>query len=133
MLRKIILVFAFVSIIFAFSCSPVESPPNAGGKRAIITDRTGREWEVTHAQDTYGMNPNFYNYGLGVGAIASVDNPTIIAEGEPGYPGADSNIRVFGVDHNGEQRAYSLSALAGHEVFNDIYPGESEKYLAVTF
>ena len=109
-----------------------ESDPDAD-RQALIRDRTGREWDVTHARDVYGMDPSFFNFGLGVGAIPSVDGPEIIAEGEPGYPEPDSGVQVFGVDHNGEQRAYSVSALTRHEVFNDIFPGESDRYLAVTF
>ena len=100
---------------------------------AIIIDRTGREWDVTHARDVYGMNPAFFNYGIGIGAIPSVDDPIVLEEGDSGYPSFDSRINVFGVNHNGEQRAYSVSALTRHEVFNDVYPGESNQYLAVAY
>jgi hypothetical protein len=79
------------------------------------------------------MNPAYFNYGLGVGAIPSVDDPTIFEEGDAGYPDPDSRIRVFGVNHNGEQRAYNVDSLGRHEVFNDIYPGESNQYVAVTY
>jgi hypothetical protein len=99
----------------------------------FIKDRTGRPWDVTHARDIYDMNPDHFNYGLGIGAIPSVDTPTILEEGAPGYPDSDSRTAVFGVDHNGEQRAYSVSALSRHEVFNDIFPGESNRYVSVTF
>ena len=100
---------------------------------ASITDRTGRVWDVTHARDVYGMNPSYFNYGLGFGAIASVDDPTVLEEGDSGYPSPDSRVEVFGVSRNGEQRAYSVSALARHEVFNDVYPGESNQHLAVAY
>jgi hypothetical protein len=100
---------------------------------AIITDRTGRSWDVAHARDVYGMNPSYFNYGLGIGAISSVDDPTIFDEGDSGYPSSDSRIQVFGVDRNGERRAYSVTALTRHEVFNDTYPGESGQYLAVAY
>ena len=122
-----------VAIAYA-GCPSVAGPtPGPGGGPAVIQDRTGRAWDVTHARDVYGMDPRFFNFGLGVGAIPSVDGPEIISEGEPGYPEPDSGVRVFGVDHNGEQRAYSVSALTRHEVFNDVFPGESDRYLAVTF
>ena len=127
-----ILVCAPIALI-TLGCSVAEMPINTEENRVIITDRTGREWDVTHARDVYDMNPDFYNYGLGIGAIQSVDNPTIIKEGELGYPTPDSQMPIFGVNHNGEQRAYSINDLARHEVFNDRYPGKSEQYVAVTF
>jgi hypothetical protein len=119
--------------------TPVPSPapsPNTGAQvdnPAIITDRAGREWDVTHARDYYNMNPDYFNYGLGINVIPSVDDPIVLKEGDLGYPDPDSSIQVFGITHNNEQRAYSVSALSRHEVFNDIYPGESNQYLAVTY
>ncbi|MFC1902920.1 DUF3179 domain-containing (seleno)protein [Chloroflexota bacterium] len=113
--------------------NPVTAPKSQSENPAIIIDRTGREWEVTHARDFYGMNPDYFNYGLGVGAIPSVDRPTVLEEGEPGYPSANSHTPVFGVDHNGEQRAYNISALTQHEVFNDIYQGDANQYVAVAY
>ena len=133
---SVVICFIAVSVIAGTACSPeVPGQPTASDPEnpAIITDRTGRDWDVTKARDTYGMNPDYFNYGLGIGAISSVDNPIIYEEGDPGYPTSDSSIRVFGIDHNGEQRAYSIDALIRHEVFNVIYPGESDQYLAVTY
>jgi len=101
--------------------------------QAIITDRTGREWDVTHARDVYGMNPDYFNYGLGVGAIPSVDEPRVLEEGDPDYPSRDSRIPVFGIDHNGEQRAYNVNALTRHEVFNDVYPDDVDQYLSIAY
>ena len=108
-------------------------PREGGMENLVITDRTGREWDITHARDVYGMEPHYFNYGLGLGAIRSVDVPTVLKEGDSGYPDPGSNIQVFGVNHNGEQRAYSVGALNRHEVFNDVYPGESNQYLAITY
>ena len=128
--------FIVVATIIFSACAsadPGPTPTDEPGNPAIITDRTGRSWDVTHARDTYGMNPDYFNYGLGVGAISSVDNPILFREGDPGYPDPESNILVFGVNRNGERRAYSVSALTRHEVFNDVYPGESDRYLVVTY
>ena len=130
---KFIAAGILLSMIFAVGCSAAGGASDGEGNEALITDRTGRKWDVTHARDVYGMDPDFYNYGLGTGAIESVDEPRIIGEGEPGYPAPDSTLTVFGVNHNGEQRAYSVTELARHEVFNEYYPGESGQYLAVTF
>ena len=79
------------------------------------------------------MNPDYFNYGIGIGAIPSVDDPTVLEEGDLGYPSSDSHMQVFGVNHNGEQRAYSVSTLTQHEVFNDVYPSESNQYLAIAY
>ena len=130
---------AVVSIIFTACTSEVPGPtptpiPETGNKNpAIITDHTGREWDVTYARDVYGMNPEYFNYGLGIGAIPSVDAPIALEEGAAGYPDSDSRIQVFGVNHNSEQRAYDVRALTRHEVFNDIYPGESNQYVSVAY
>jgi hypothetical protein len=100
---------------------------------SLITDRTGRNWDVTYARDNYGMNPDYYNFGLGTGVITSIDDPDIVREGSSGYPEDDDELIVFGVDHNGEQRAYSVASLVRHEVYNDFYPGTADRYVAVTF
>ena len=111
----------------------VPTPAPESENTVVIRDRTGRVWDVTHVRDVYGMNPNYFNYGLGIGAIPSVDTPTVFEEGDSGYLSSDSQIQVFGVNHNGEQRAYSVSALSRHEVFNDFYPGESNQYVSVAY
>ena len=113
--------------------APAPAPESESENTAVIRDRTGRVWDVTYARDVYDMKPDYFNYGLGIGAIPSVDNPTVLEEGDSGYPDPDSHALVFGVNHNGEQRAYSVSALSRHEVFNDVYPGESNQYVAVAY
>ena len=129
-----ILVVLFCSwIMFTLGCTATKPLSDVESNRATIVDQTGREWDVTHARDVYGMDPDYYNYGLGVGRIPSVDEPTVIEVGDPRYPDSDSDIPVFGVDHNGEQRAYNIWALRRHEVFNDVFPGESDQYVAVTY
>ena len=130
-IKLFIFVIILLSPVLIPACS--RALDKAEESASIIIDRTGRKWDVTHARDTYDMNPDYYNYGLGIGAIASVDSPVIIEEGDMFYPGPDSDIQVFGVDHNGEQRAYIVKDLTGHEVFNDMYPGTSEQYVAVTY
>ena len=127
------LMMLLLIILISISCQPAPTLDQEQQNIAIITDITGREWDVTHARDTYDMNPDNFNYGLGIGAIPSVDNPIVLEEGDPGYPDPDSRTQVFGVNHNGEQRAYSVTALTWREVFNDVYPGESNQYLAVAY
>jgi len=130
--RLLLLVLIGGLVLGLAGCYSTPEVPETG-ERLIITDRTGREWDVTHAYRLYNMDPGFFNFGIGIGAIPSVDNPRIIEEGDPDYPGDGSMIQVFGFDHNGEQRAYQVSTLTAHEVVNDVYPGESDNYLAVTF
>ena len=79
------------------------------------------------------MNPENFHFGIGVGTIPSVDSPHIIMGGQTGYPVAESTMPVFGVDHDGEQRAYRVSDLTSYEVFNDVYPRSSDRYVAVTY
>ena len=119
--------------VHAPTFSIASNPETESQNQVIVTDRTGRKWDVTHARDVYGMNSDYFNFGLGVGVIPSVDEPIVLEQGDPGYPSTDSRIQVFGVNHNGEQRGYSASALSRHEVFNDVYKGESNQYVAVTY
>ena len=130
--RTLVVLFCFF-IMFTLGCTVTDPPSNVERNKVTITDRTGREWDVTHARDVYGMNTDYFNYGLGIGAISSVDDPTVLEQGDSGYPNSDSRITVFGVNHNGEQRAYSVTALGRHEVFNDIFLGESNQYVAVAY
>lgn len=130
---RFLLIGLLCFLIFVIGCSPDGQPVDTTENRVFIEDRSGREWDITHAQEAYNMIPNYFNFGLGVGVIASVDNPQVISEGSIRYPPADSNRVVFGVDHNGEQRAYEFFELGNHEVFNDVYPGKSNQYVSVTF
>ena len=132
-IRPSVILLILVSITLASGCSTPGEPVGAPENTAIIVDQAGREWDVTYARDVYDMNPEYYNFGLGVGEIPSVDDPEILEEGDPGYPEATNLRGVVGVNHNGERRAYSVVDLTRHEVFNDKYPGESEQYVAVAY
>ncbi|UCD09219.1 MAG: DUF3179 domain-containing protein [Dehalococcoidales bacterium] len=122
-----------ILVLVLSSCSNDIERISGEQNRSLITDRTGRNWDVTYARDNYGMNPDYYNFGLGIGVINSIDNPEIIREGNRDYPEEDDSFIVFGVNHNGEQRAYSVASLARHEVYNDLYPGTAIQHVAVTF
>lgn len=103
-----------------------------GGSEAIITDRTGRTWNVTHALHWYGMDPDHFNFGLGVGAIPSVDTPRVIKPGEPGYP-EQRDLEVFGLWYEGGRYAYPIADLTRHEVFNVKLGGDTANYAAVAY
>ncbi len=128
-------IFTFI-IIGCSSSSDTEissSDENIDAEPIIITDRTGQEWDITNAWETYGMDPEYFNFGIGIDAISSVDMPRVIDEGDPEYPDSSNQMEVFGVDHNGEQRAYAVADLSRHEVFNEIYPGDKLTHVAVTY
>jgi hypothetical protein len=115
------------------TANPAPSSETEHESPVILRDWNLQDWDVTHARDVYGMNPDYFNFGLGMDAIPSIDDPRVIEEGDPDYPEPDSRIQVFGVDHNGERRAYRVSTLSRHEVINDVFPGESNQYVAVTY
>ena len=54
-------------------------------EQVFITDRTGKLWDVTHAQK-YGLDPSGYEYGLGPYAIRPLNNPLMLTPGDAGYP-----------------------------------------------
>jgi hypothetical protein len=53
--------------------------------------------------------------------IPSLDNPDLIAAAEADYLRDDD--LVFGVEINGDQRAYPLRIMGWHEMFNDVIGG----------
>jgi hypothetical protein len=131
-------IYAFLMLIFLLSssaCIGDEAGPSVSRERdqTFIEDRTGRNWDITHAVKVYEMVPELFHFGLGIGAIPCVDNPVLVGRDSALYPDAASPFPVFGVDHNGEQRAYAVNDLVAHEVFNETYGGETQQALAITF
>ena len=59
--------------------------------------------------------------GVKVNAIPPLDNPTMIAAAEAAYLNPDD--RVFGVELNGDARAYPLRIMNWHEMANDVVGG----------
>jgi hypothetical protein len=60
--------------------------------------------------------------GVKVDAIPALDNPKMIGAGEASYLNDDD--RVFGIDINGDARAYPLRIMNWHEMANDVVGGE---------
>jgi hypothetical protein len=89
-----------------------------------ITDRTGKQWEISHAISEYGMLPENFNYGLGPNAIRPIIHPAMLSQGDPGYPADDLKLGVLGVSINGDSRAYPIGVLSSREVVNDRVGGE---------
>jgi len=59
--------------------------------------------------------------GVGVEGIPSLDNPKMIAAHEADYLNTDD--LVFGIEINGDARAYPLRIMGWHEMFNDTIGG----------
>jgi len=59
--------------------------------------------------------------GVRVDGIPALDNPTLIEAGDAGYLAPDD--LVFGVEINGDARAYPLRIMGWHEMFNDVIGG----------
>jgi hypothetical protein len=91
------------------------------GEGAFITDRSGKRWDVSHAEK-YGMVPSGFQYGLGPYAIQPLIDAGMIFPGHQGYPGPMGTLMVLGVDLNGIARAYPTWTIMSHiEVANETF------------
>lgn len=61
--------------------------------------------------------------GVRVDGIPALDNPKFIQASEASYMKEDDE--VFGVEINGDARAYPLRIMGWHEMFNDVIGGQS--------
>ncbi len=59
--------------------------------------------------------------GVRVDGIPALDNPALIAAGDADYLKKDD--LVFGIEINGDARAYPLRIMGWHEMFNDVIGG----------
>lgn len=92
-------------------------------RRIIITDRTGKEWDITHAVEKYGFDPGGFQFGLGPDAIKPITNPRMLCPGDDGYPENEDGSLIMGVELNGLTRAYSLAIMSRHEVALEQFAG----------
>ncbi len=120
----VILVSVF---IFPMSCSQPSGAEIGGGGvikkegKILIEDRTGKQWDVTHAVEKYGFKAEEFQFGLGPFAIQPIMNPEFIGPGAPGYPAPNENFLVIGTTLGGDTRAYPISVLSRHEIANDEF------------
>lgn len=122
------------AILVLFACTgETDTTVRRQNGRITITDQTGREWDVTHAVEVYDMDPEFFNFGIGVGAIPSIDNPVELTDSDPGYPDENDNREIFGVVIDDTPRAYGVNTLVRHEVFNETFEGATVTYAAVSY
>ena len=99
-------------------------------KRIFIIDRTGKQWDVTHAVKKYGFNADEFQFGLGPNAIPPINNPIFVQIGDPSFPSLNQTFLVIGTILNDEARAYPLFTLPSHEVVNDRC---GDQYVAIGY
>ncbi len=103
---------------------------NSGDGPFIITDRTGKRWDVTHAVKRYNFEADKFQFGLGPNAIPPIEEPRFFSPEDPGWPGPEQTFIVIGANINGHTRAYPTTILKSFEVVDDQF---GEDYLAVTY
>jgi hypothetical protein len=114
-------------ILIIISCSKIfqEDGDSPNIRRAngqvLIIDNTGKEWNITHAIENYGMKAERFQFGLGPNAIRPILNPKFIGPNDPGFPSASDNRLVIGFNLDGDIRAYPIDVLTRHEIADDSF------------
>ena len=72
------------------------------------------------AEDPADQLPPGFMRAIARGRIASIDEPRFVTPDEANIPG---DAWVFGIDLDGQPRAYSLKLLNHHEIVNDEVNG----------
>ena len=111
------------------SAALADRPNNQDQERLVIEDRTGKVWDVTHAQN-YGMVPGGFQFGLGPFAIKPIMDPQMLSPGDENYPGRNDNTLMMGTSLNGFTRAYPINVMSRHEVANEQF---GEAHVAVAY
>ena len=126
----------FLSFLLFSGCSEDKSTNDdtefliQNSEKIFITDRTGKQWDITRAQIKYGMHAENFQHGLGPYTILPINNPQMILPSEPGYPSNDNDNIVIGAKFDEDARAYPLYVMKVHEVANDVF---TDRPVAVTF
>lgn len=85
-----------------------------------LTDINGKVWDITHAVNEYGFDPQVFDHGIGAFNFTPIDNPPFLCPGDTNYP-ADADFLVIGASIDGDTRAYPISVLAPREISNDVF------------
>jgi hypothetical protein len=133
--QKVILFIFIIALMTSVGCDLVNSNNDEAevirtGDQIFIRDRTGKEWNVTHAVNNYGFVPENFQFGLGPFAIPPILNPQMVEKGENGYPSDNSESLIIGFTLNGDTRAYPLNVLNSHEVADERF---DSTYVAVAY
>lgn len=118
--------FLAASATAATGCVTSEDRTGAGGADAALP--TAEDRHLAYSIDEYTANTA--NSSASKDSIPSIDDPVF---GEPGGEFASSlsdGEVVFGVEINGDARAYPQRVMVHHEVVNDTVGGEN---VAVTY
>jgi len=67
MKRPMFVLVGLMVVAAVAGCTAEPAPAKDEGERLLIVDANGRECDVTHAQEEYGMEPEYFNFGIGVG------------------------------------------------------------------
>ena len=135
-IQKLFLSSFVVLIISSAGCEFFSSDDSDQAKvihrdnKVFIEDRTGKNWDVTHAQAKYGFVPEEFQFGLGPFAIPPILNPQMVEKGQSGYPSDNDNSQVIGTILNGDTRAYPLNVLSRHEIADEKF---DSTYVAVAY
>lgn len=126
MVRSGAFIITSLFVLFSF-CSQDPTGKNSPSKiirendKIIIVDNTDKKWDITHAVNTYNMEPERFQFGLGPFAIRPILNPKFINPGQPGYPGNSDTRLVIGTVLNNDVRAYPIDVLSNHEIVDEAF------------
>ena len=83
------------------------------GKNVYLVDQTGEHWDVTQAE-SIGFRPEGFQYGIGRHAFTTLSNENL-SDDTNAVP---RDLRVIGIEDEGEAQAYSVRKLTRHEIAN---------------
>ena len=89
----------------------------------VLTDQTGKEWDITTAVWKYGFEVERFEFGLGPRAIRPLIEPEMLSPGDFGYPADDAPFLVIGVSINKDDRAYGKMDLIKNEIVDEYIGG----------
>lgn len=106
----------------------VEHDNNTG--RTYLIDATGKSWEITHAINEYGFEPQHFEFGVGPFAIKPILDPVLICRGEAGYPDDDWERIMIATTIGQESRAYNLTDMIAHEIVDEVF---ADAHVAIAY
>ena len=112
-----------------YNSAPAPSNDQGAEGEVLIYDRSGKVWDVTHAQK-YGMVLSGFENGLGPFVIKPIMDPQMLSPGDMSYPYDDQNFRVLGTSLNGFTRAYPIEIMSNHEIANEQF---GDAHVAVAY
>jgi len=98
--------------------------------KIFLVDQTGKKWDITHAVNKYGFDPDRFMFGLGPNAIKPILKPQMLSPGDTGYPEDGAGFTVLGTSFNGLPRAYSLTVMSRHEIVDEVF---GDAHVAVAY